>query len=47
MLQEGTKVEGIPLVNKRAANKLKGSKQAPIPVADTSPKAELVFFYSF
>jgi hypothetical protein len=35
MLQEGTKVEGIPLVNKRAANKLKGSKQAPIPVVDT------------
>jgi hypothetical protein len=45
MLQEGTKVEGgIPLVNKRAANKFKGSKQAPIPVADTTPKAELVFF---
>jgi hypothetical protein len=47
MLQEGAKVEGIPLVNKRAANKVKGSKKAPIPVAGTTSKAELVFFYSF
>ncbi|KAM0879775.1 hypothetical protein ACQ4PT_034002 [Festuca glaucescens] len=39
--KEGTKVEGIPLVKKCAANKLKGSKQAPIPVADTTPKAVL------
>jgi hypothetical protein len=45
MLQEGTKVEEIPLVNKRAAKKVKGSKKAPIPVADTTPKAELVYFF--